>query len=104
MFTGLLFPNPGQIASACFLRKLAAHVPEHAPGQVLLYLSDAIALLAQRILVDGDHLLVLEQPLGLWFHVPQVIGHEERRCHYRPHRHLSHCLLPAQPEVPNHQL
>lgn len=68
----------------------------------LLYLGKLVSLLAQRILVDGDHLFVLEQTLGLRTDVPQVIGHEQGSCHNGPHGHLSHRLVPAQPKVSNH--
>lgn len=36
--------------------------------------------------------------------MPQVVGHEQGGSHDGPHGHLSHRLVPAQPEVPNHQL
>lgn len=71
---------------------------------LLLYLEKLVSLLAQGVLVDGNHLLVLEQPLGLGADVPQVVGHEQGSGHDGPHGHLSHRLVPAQPKVSNHQL
>lgn len=69
-----------------------------------VYLGCEVALLAERVLVDVNDEFVLQQLLGTWTDVPQVIGHEQRGSHDGPQRHLRLLLGMAQAKVPNHEL
>lgn len=69
-----------------------------------VYLGCEVALLAEWVLVDVNDEFVLQQLLGAWTDVPQVIGHEQRGSHDGPQRHLRLLLGMAQAKVPNHEL
>lgn len=69
-----------------------------------VYLGCEVALFAERVLVDVNDEFVLQQLLGAWTDVPQVIGHEQRSSHDGPQRHLRLLLGMTQTKVPNHEL
>lgn len=63
-----------------------------------------MALHAQRVLVDGNDLFVLQQFFGFGTNVSQVVGHQKWGSHDSPQGHLSLLLIVAQAEVPYDQL
>lgn len=69
-----------------------------------VYLGCEVALLAEWVLVDVNDEFVLQQLLGAWTDVPQVIGHEQRGSHDGPQCHLRLLLGVAQAKVPDHEL
>lgn len=68
------------------------------------HLHDASSLDAQRVLVDGDGPLVLQDGAGLGADGAQVIGHVERSGHDGPQRHLGAGLFGAEAKVTDNQL
>lgn len=68
------------------------------------HLHDASPLDAQRVLVDGDGQLVLQDGAGLGADGAQVVGHVEGSGHDGPQRHLGAGLLAAEAEVTDNQL
>ena len=50
----------------------------------LTHLGGEVSLIAQRVLIDGNDVSVLQQPLGARTNVPQIIRHEQRGCHDGP--------------------
>lgn len=67
-------------------------------------LSDLRSLYSEWILVDGDHVTVLEQSSRRPSDVSKVIGHEQRQGHDSPHPQLHFLLTLTQSEVTNCQL
>lgn len=68
------------------------------------HLHDASPLDAQRVLVDGNDQLVLQDGTGLGADGAQVVGHVEGSGHDGPQRHLGAGLLEAEAEVADNQL
>lgn len=68
------------------------------------YLHDASPLDAQRVLVDGDGHLVLQDGAGLCADGAKVVGHVEWSGHDGPQRHLGARLLGAEAKVTDNQL
>lgn len=68
------------------------------------HLHDASPLDAQRVLVDGDGKLVLQDGAGLGADGAQVVGHVQGSGHDGPQRHLGVGLLGAEAEVTDNQL
>ena len=58
------------------------------PNLLAVHVGDAMALNAQRILVDGNHVLVQVEFLGLVAHVAHVGTDHDGSSHDGPHRHL----------------
>lgn len=68
------------------------------------HLHDASPLEAQRVLVDGDGHLVLQDGAGLSADGAQVVGHVKRSGHDGPQRHLGARLFGAEAKVTDNQL
>lgn len=68
------------------------------------HLHDASPLDAQRVLVDADGHLVLQDGAGLGANGAQVIGHVEGGGHDGPQRHLGARLFGAEAKVTDNQL
>ena len=65
-------------------QRAARQVPR--PHLHLAVAVDARTLLAQRVLVDGDHFAVGQDRLDLRLHVGQVVAGQQRRGQHGPHR------------------
>ena len=53
-------------------------------------------LVTQRILVDPDHVPILQNGLKLWPDGSQIVGHDQRRGKHCPESHLSLRLADAE--------
>ncbi len=65
---------------------------------------DPPALMTDGVLIDLDHVEVLEDLHRCVIDISQVVGHDERRGKHGPDRHLNPSLLPTQGKVPDDQL
>lgn len=70
----------------------------------MIHLDQASALDAQVVLIDADHDFILQDGASAAADGAQIVGHEERRGHDRPQRHLRAWLVHAEAEVSNDQL
>lgn len=70
----------------------------------MCHLYNAPSLDAHGVLVDADGHFVLQDAAGPAADGAQVIGHEERCSHNRPHSHLRPRLFHAEAKVASNQL
>lgn len=70
----------------------------------MIHLDQASALDAQVVLIDADRDFILQDSASAAADGAQIVGHEERRGHDRPQRHLRARLVHAEAEVSNDQL
>lgn len=70
----------------------------------MCHLYNASSLDAHGVLIDADGHFVLQDAAGPAADGAQVIGHEKRSGHNRPHSHLRPRLLHAEAKVASNQL